>query len=161
MTYTGDTDCAGTVCSRELCVFPAVKKRQVTARFSGGEVTSDGGLVLLRQADRKLVVRGEMENRIKEQPLGLVSDRTSCQDWWANQFRLLLSSCAYVLLEAVRRLGLAGTELARGQAGTIRLKLLKIGAVVLRNTRRVRLLLSSSYPYQEIFAQVAKAFSTG
>ena len=105
--------------------------------------------------------RGEMENRIKEQPLGLFSDRTRCPDWWANSFRLLLSSCAYVLLETVRRLGLAGTELARAQAGTIRLKLLKIGAVVLRNTRRVRLLLSSSYPYQNIFAQVAKAFSTG
>ena len=111
--------------------------------------------------DQGYCARGEMENRIKEQQLGLFSDRTSCQDWWANQFRLLLSSCAYVLLETVRRLGLAGTELARAQAGTIRLKLLKIGAVVLRNTRRVRLLLSSSYPYQNIFAQVAKAFSTG
>jgi hypothetical protein len=105
--------------------------------------------------------RGELENRIKEQPLGLFSDRTRCHDWWANPFRLLLSSCAYVLLETVRRLGLAGTELARAQAGTIRLKLLKIGAVVLRNTRRVRLLLSSSYPYQHIFAQVAQAFHTG
>jgi len=105
--------------------------------------------------------RGEMENRIKEQPLGLFSDRTRCPDWWANPFRLLLSSCAYVLLETVRRLGLARTELARAQAGTIRLKLLRIGAVVLRNTRRVRLLLSSSYPYQHIFAQVAQAFSTG
>jgi hypothetical protein len=102
-----------------------------------------------------------MENRIKEQPLGLFSDRTRCPDWWANSFRLLLSSCAYVLLETVRRLGLAGTELARAQAGTIRLKSLRIGAVVLRNTRRVRLLLSSSYPYQHIFAQVAQAFSTG
>jgi hypothetical protein len=111
--------------------------------------------------DQLYCARGEMENRIKEQQLGLFSDRTSCQDWWANQFRLLLSSCAYVLLEAVRRLGLAGTELARAQVGTIRLKLLKIGAVVLRNTRQVRLLLSSSYPYQQIFAQVAKAFSTG
>jgi len=111
--------------------------------------------------DEVYCARGEMENRIKEQQLGLFSDRTSCHDWWANQFRLLLSSCAYVLLETVRRLGLAGTELARAQAGTIRLKLLKIGAVVLRNTRRVRLLLSSSYPYQSIFAQVAQAFSTG
>jgi hypothetical protein len=111
--------------------------------------------------DEVYCARGEMENRIKEQQLGLFSDRTSCHDWWPNQFRLLLSSCAYVLLETVRRLGLAGTELARAQAGTIRLKLLKIGAVVLRNTRRVRLLLSSSYPYQDIFAQVAKAFSTG
>jgi hypothetical protein len=111
--------------------------------------------------DTGYCARGEMENRIKEQQLGLFADRTSCHRWWANQFRLLLSSSAYVLLESLRRLALAGTELARAQVGTIRLKLLKIGAVVLRNTRRVRLLLSSSYPYQTIFAQVAKAFSTG
>ena len=77
-----------------------------------------------------------MENRIKEQQLGLFADRTSCHGWWANQFRLLLSSCAYVLLERLRALALAGTELARAQVGTIRLKLLKIGAVVLRNTRK-------------------------
>jgi hypothetical protein len=111
--------------------------------------------------DEVYCARGEMENRIKEQQLGLFSDRTSCHDWWANQFRLLLSSCAYVLLETLRRLGLAGTDLARAQVGTLRLKLLKIGAVVLRNTRRVRLLLTSSYPYQNIFAQVTQAFGTG
>ena len=98
--------------------------------------------------------RGEMENRIKEQQLGLFADRTSCQGWWANQFRLLLSSAAYVLLESIRRVGLAGTELARAQVGTIRLKLLKIGAVVTRNTRRIRLLLSSAYPLQALFRQV-------
>ena len=103
--------------------------------------------------------RGEMENRIKEQQLGLFSDRTSCSGWWANQFRLLLSSCAYVLFEAMRRVGLQGTELERAQVSTIRLKLLKIGAVVLRNTRRIRFLLSSSYPYQKIFGQVVAAFS--
>ena len=65
--------------------------------------------------DEVYCARGEMENRIKEQQLGLFADRTSCHRWWANQFRLLLSSCAYVLLEAIRRLGLAGTELARAQ----------------------------------------------
>ena len=59
--------------------------------------------------DEVYCARGETENRIKEQPLGLFSDRTSCSDWWANPFRLLLSSCAYVLLETVRRLGLATT----------------------------------------------------
>jgi hypothetical protein len=80
-----------------------------------------------------------MENRIKEQQLGLFSDRTSCHAWWANQFRLLLSSAAYVLLEALRRLGLSGTEWARAQVGTIRLRLLKIGAIITRNTRRIRL----------------------
>jgi len=105
--------------------------------------------------------RGDMENRIKEQQLDLFSDRTSCHRWWSNQFRLLLSSLAYTLLEAIRRLALAGTGLAHAQCSSIRLKLLKIGAVVLRNTRRVRLLLSSSYPYQELFFKVAARLSTG
>jgi hypothetical protein len=79
--------------------------------------------------DELYCARGEMENRIQEQPLGLFADRTSCHGWWANQFRLLLSSCAYVLLERLRVLALAGTELARAQVSTIRLKLLKIGSV--------------------------------
>jgi len=105
--------------------------------------------------------RGDMENRIKEQQLDLFSDRTSCHRWWSNQFRLLLSSLAYTLLEAIRRLALAGTGLAHAQCNSIRLKLLKIGAVVLRNTRRVRLLLSSSYPYQELFFKVAARLSAG
>ncbi|MBV9490639.1 MAG: transposase, partial [Verrucomicrobia bacterium] len=61
-------------------------------------------------------------NRIKEQPLDLFSDRTSCHAWWPNQFRLLLASFAYVLVESLRRVGLAGSELARAQAGTIRLQ---------------------------------------
>jgi len=111
--------------------------------------------------DEVYCARGEMENRIKEQQLGLFADRTSCHDWWANQFRLLLSSFAYVLLERLRTLCLAGTELARAQAGTIRLKLLKIGAVVLRNTRRIQLLLSSGHPYQRLFGQVTKALGSG
>jgi hypothetical protein len=101
--------------------------------------------------DEVYCARGEMENRIKEQQLGLFADRTSCQHWWANQFRLLLSAAAYVLLEAIRRLALAGTELDRAQVTTIRLKLLKIGTVILRNTRRIRFLLSSAYPYQQLF----------
>lgn len=105
--------------------------------------------------------RGEMENRIKEQQLGLFADRTSCHHWWPNQWRLLLSSFAYVLLEGIRRLALAGTELARAQVGTLRLKLLKIGAVILRNTRRVRFLLSSAYPYQALFRQVVERLVPG
>jgi hypothetical protein len=108
-----------------------------------------------RLYERLYCARGDMENRIKEQQLDLFADRTSCSAWWANQFRLLLSSLAYSLLEAMRRLALKGTELARAQAGTLRLKLLKIGAVVLRNTRRVRILLSSAYPHQALFLKVA------
>ena len=97
----------------------------------------------------------------KEQQLGLFADRTSCHQWWANQFRLLLASFAYVLIEALRRLTLGGTVLARAQVTTLRLKLLKIGAVVIRNTRRVRLLLSSAYPYQSLFAQVVAQLVPG
>lgn len=89
--------------------------------------------------------RGEMENRIKEHQLQLFSDRTSCHRWWANQFRLLLSSLAYVLVERFRTLTLKGTALARAQAHTIRLELFKIGAVITCNTRRVRVHLSSPF----------------
>ncbi|MEE8303118.1 MAG: IS1380 family transposase [Candidatus Tectomicrobia bacterium] len=105
--------------------------------------------------------RGEMENRIKEQQLDLFADRTSCHRWWPNQFRLLLSSLAYSLLEAIRRLALKGTELAHAYVGTLRLKLLKIGAVILRNTRRIRFLLSSACPYQRLFFHVAAQLEPG
>lgn len=111
--------------------------------------------------DRLYCARGDMENRIKEQQLGLFADRTSAHNWWTNQFRLLLSSLAYVLMEAIRRLALAGTELAQAQVTTLRLKLLKVGAVVLRNTRRIRFLLSSAYPYQRLFATVAARLAPG
>lgn len=96
--------------------------------------------------------RGEMENRIKEQQF-LFSDRTSCHEWWPNQFRLLLSGMAYTLLETMRRIALVGTELANAQVDTIRLKLIKVGGIVLRNTRKVKLMLSSTYPYKNLFAQ--------
>jgi len=110
--------------------------------------------------DEIYCARGEMENRIKEQQLGLFADRTSCHGWWANQLRLLLSSAAYVLLETIRRVGLHGTELCRAQAATIRLKLLKIGTVIVRNTRRIRLLFSSAYPYAELLRTVRARLSS-
>jgi hypothetical protein len=111
--------------------------------------------------DELYCARGDMENRIKEQQLDLFADRTSCHDWWPNQLRLLLSSLAYVLIEAIRRLGLKGTELAHAQCGTIRLKLFKIGAVVLRNTRRIRLHLSAACPSQRLFFLVARRLASG
>jgi len=101
--------------------------------------------------------RGEMENRIKEQQLGLFADRTSCHRFLANQFRLLLSSAAYVLVQALRRTALKGTDLARAQVGTIRLKLFKVAAKVTVSVRRVVFHLANSYPYQEIFRE-ASAF---
>ncbi len=104
--------------------------------------------------------RGDMENKIKQQ-FQLFSDRTSCHAWWANQFRLLLSSCAYVLVDALRRLGLKSTALAKAEVNTMRLQLFKIGAAIVRNTRRVRFLLSSSYPRQMPFATVAAHLDSG
>src|SRR3954465_9920841 len=98
--------------------------------------------------------RGEMENRIKEQQLHLFADRTSARTMRANQVRLFFSSVAYVLLEALRRLGLAGTELANAQRQTIRLKLLKVGALVRVTVRKVWVKLSSSSPYAEVFRRV-------
>jgi hypothetical protein len=98
--------------------------------------------------------RGDMENRIKEQQLGLFADRTSAETMRANQLRLWFSSVAYVLLSALRRRGLAGTAWAGAQCDTIRLKLLKIGAQVHVTVRKVWLSLSEAYPYQSLFAAV-------
>jgi len=98
--------------------------------------------------------RGEMENRIKEQQLGLFADRTSCHKFVANQFRLLLASAAYVLIEHLRREALCGTEFARAQVSTIRLKLFKLAARVCVSVRRVVLHLSSSYPHQPILQRI-------
>ena len=96
--------------------------------------------------------RGEMENRIKEQPM-LFADPTSTAYLRSNQIRLYFSSVAYVLLEALRRLGLRQTELAQAQASTIRLKLLKIGALIRITVRKVWVSLAGGYPYQALFAQ--------
>jgi len=95
--------------------------------------------------------RGEMENRIKEAQLELFADRTSSHTFRANQLRLWLASFAYVLIEALRRLGLRATSFAVATAGTIRLKLLKIGALVSLSVRRVKLAMSSAHPHQREF----------
>ena len=96
--------------------------------------------------------RGEMENRIKEQ-LMLFADRTSTAWLRSNQIRLYFSSVAYALMEALRRLGLKGTELARAQCDTLRLKLLKIGALIRITVRRVWVSMAGGYPYVDLFAQ--------
>jgi len=97
--------------------------------------------------------RGEMENRIKEQ-LMLFSDRTSTAFLRSNQIRLYFSSVAYLLMQALRRLGLQGTALAKAQCTTLRLKLLKFGALMRITVRKVWVSLASGYPYQELFRQV-------
>jgi hypothetical protein len=110
--------------------------------------------------DKLYCARGEAENRIKEQQMCLFADRTSCMNWLPNQFRLLLSSLAYTLMEAIRSQALKGTQLARARCDTIRVKLFKIGAVMIRNTRQIRFLLSSAYPYQDLFTLVSRRLAT-
>ena len=134
------------------------RERQVIAKAEHGEKGANPRFVVtnLEGGAREIYEgtycpRGEMENRIKEQQLDLFADRTSCHRWWPNQLRLMMSTLAYALVDELRRLALRGTGWARRQAGTLRLCLLKVGAVVRRNTRRVVAHLSSAYPHREIF----------
>jgi hypothetical protein len=95
--------------------------------------------------------RGEMENMLKQQTLDLQADRMSTHYLASNQLRLWLATFAYLLVERLRALGLAGTDLARATAGSVRLKLLKVAAQVHVSVRRVYVQLNSAYPWQELF----------
>jgi len=107
--------------------------------------------------ERIYCARGEMENRIKECQLDLFADRTSSATMRANQLRLWFSSLAYVLMCALRRIGLAETEFATATCGTIRLKLLKIGALVRISVRRVSIAMASACPWRGVFAHAHAA----
>lgn len=100
--------------------------------------------------------RGDMENRIKEHQLDLFADRTSCHKFLSNQFRIILASCAYVLLDYIRRTALKGTELAKAYCGTIRIKLLKIGAIIIEKTRRIIIQMSEAFVYKDLFIKTAQ-----
>ena len=104
-----------------------------------------------RLYEKLYCARGEMETRIKEQQLDLFADRTSAHTMRANQLRLYFSSFAYVLMHALRRLGTDGTQFARAQCATLRLKLFKLGARVKITARRVWLSFSQAYPYAKTF----------
>ena len=105
--------------------------------------------------DKVYCARGEMENRIKELQLDLFSDRTSCEKWWPNQWRVIESALAYTLINYIRVNELKSTDLAKATMGTIRLKLFKIGAQIIENTRKIKFMFSAHYPYQDIFRSVA------
>ncbi|BCB73051.1 IS1380 family transposase [Vreelandella aquamarina] len=118
-----------------------------------------------KERRRRVIVKSEtsrrgFNTRYVEQQL-LFSDRTSCHEWWPNQYRLLLSGLAYLLLERLRRIYLKRTAFAQAQVNTLRLKLLKIGAVITRNTRTIRLMLSSQYPEQDLFLKLASKLVPG
>ena len=99
--------------------------------------------------EKEYCARGEMENRIKEHQSELFGGRTSCHKFKANQLRLMLVSAAYVLLEYIRERALKDTAFEQAQCSTIRLKLLKIGARIVKSVRRIVLHLSGGYPYVE------------
>jgi hypothetical protein len=137
------------------------RARRVVAKAEHLEKGSNPRFIVtsLPYSDKKLYEelycgRGDMENRIKEQQLDLFADRTSTHYLSSNQLRLWFSTFAYILLNALRVLGLAGTSFAKAQCGTIRLKLLKIGAVIKFSVRRILLSLAAGYPWAEGFAQI-------
>ena len=143
------------------------KRRRVIIKAEHARLGSNPRFVVtnLHQTERYLYekiycARGDMENRIKDQQLGLFAHRASSHRWWSNQFRQLLSGLAYVLFEGLRRLALENTPLEKASPQTLRLTLLKIGAVIVRNTRRIRLLMSSTCPDQSLFRTVALRLNT-
>lgn len=104
--------------------------------------------------------RGEMENRIKEQQLGLFADRTSAESMRANQLRLWFSSMAYILMNELRRRGLKGTSMENAQVTTIRTKLLKLGALIVVTVRKIWIHFSSACPYRDLFHQICDNLKT-
>lgn len=135
------------------------KERRVITRLEYGEQGNNPRYVVTNLTQEPAVLyddvycqRGEAENRIKEAQVGLFATRTSCQQFQSNQLRVLLAALGYVLIERLRALALKGTKLATAQVDTLRIKLLKLAAVVTRNTRRIRLYLASNWPSADIFA---------
>jgi len=130
------------------------------AEVTGGEANPRFVVTSLKPAEvggqhlyeRIYCARGEMENRIKECQLDLFADRTSTATMRANQLRLWFASMAYVLLCALRRIGLAHTQFAEATCGTIRLKLLKLGALVRISVRRIKVAMASACPFQHEFS---------
>ena len=142
------------------------KPRRVIARLEHGEQGANSRFIVTDLAgsakawyERRYCARGEAENRIKEAQMDLFGRRASCHRFQANQRRLLLAALAGALMINLRRLALKGTELAKACTATIRTKLLKIGAAMLRNTRRVRVLLASAHPMKPVFITAARALS--
>jgi hypothetical protein len=139
------------------------RERRVITRLEFGEQGNNPRYVVTNltgdaQAlyDDLYCQRGEAENRIKEAQVGLFATRTSCQQFQSNQLRMLLAALGYVLIERLRALALKGTKLAKAQIDTLRIKLLKLAAVVTRNTRRIRLYLASNWPSADVFAHAMR-----
>jgi len=141
-------------------------ERRVVTRLEYGAQGANPRFVVTNLAsdatdlyERLYCARGEAENRIKEVQLDLFGTRASAHKFAANQLRVLLAALAYTLMQRLRELGLKATELERATAATLRVRLLKIGAAVVRNTRRVRILLASHHPLRAVFLHAARALA--
>ena len=144
------------------------KERRVITRLEYGEQGNNPRYVVTNLTDEPQELydnlycqRGEAENRIKEAQVGLFATRTSCHYFQSNQLRVLLAALGYVLIERLRALALQGTALANAQVDTLRVKLLKLAAVVTRNTRRIRLYLASNWPSAGIFTHAMAQLRSG
>ena len=143
------------------------RERRIVTRLEFGSQGANPRFIVtnLKRSARALYddlycLRGEAENRIKETQLDLFGTRASSQKFLTNWLRSLLSALAYTLMQRLREMALAGTELAAATAATIRVRLLKIGAAILRNTRRVRILFASHHPLRETFLVAARALAS-
>ena len=160
-----------TECKTDRIQFHALGSREVQGQFDGGDISSDAGGLLLREVEKRTgilkrfagcfqdhrdprFVEHRIEPLVAQRVYGLFADRTSTATMRANQLRLYFSSVAYMLMQALRRLGLQGTEFARAHCTTIRLKLLKIGAQIHVTVRRVWIRMAGGYPYDNVFAQI-------
>lgn len=143
----------------------AVERRVITRLEFGTQGTNPRFIVTSLEGspddlyDGVYCPRGEAENRIKEAQLDLFGTRASCHAFIANWLRLMLAALAYTLMQRLRTLALQGTELTSASAATIRVRLLKIGASIVRNTRRIRILLASHHPLRETFLIAARALA--
>jgi len=155
-------------CSRRVIAKAEVLQDKDNPRFIVTNLPAEGFEDQQQSADRFCAqkcyedfycARGDMENQIKQQYLDLEADRTSSHWMASNQLRLWFSAFALLLFQRLRTLGLQGTELAKATAGTIRQRLLKIGALVTVSTRRVYVRLASAFPLQKLFAQVHRALA--
>jgi hypothetical protein len=142
------------------------RERRIVMRLEFGTqgnkprfVVTNLGLPADKLYDDLYCQRGEAENRIKETQLDLFGTRASSYRFLANWLRVMFAALAYTLMHRLRAIALANTELARATAATIRVKLLKTGAAVIRNTRRVRILFASHHPMRDTFLTAAQALA--
>ncbi|MEK6706076.1 MAG: IS1380 family transposase [Bdellovibrionota bacterium] len=140
-------------CSRQVVCKAEHLEKGANPRFVVTNLKGDDFVTPQFLYEKIYCARGDMENRIKEQQMDMFADRTSTAVMRSNQLRMYFSAMAYILMQSLRRIGLQGTDFAKAQCGTLRVKLMKIGAQIKITARRILLSLASACPYAKIFYQ--------